>query len=79
MKFLILNERLFSINIAEGVAVVVIVVNCDHLERSSIECLKTKTEVVTTANLKEENYLKGPMRTQSKTNRKRGKTRITKS
>ena len=50
----------------EGVAVVVIVVNCDHVERSSIECRKTKTEVITTANQKKENYLKGPMRTQSK-------------
>ena len=34
----------------KGVAVVVIVVNCDHVERSLIECLKTKTEVITTAN-----------------------------
>ena len=63
----------------EGVAFVVIVVNCDHVERSSIDCRKTKTEVITTANQKKENYLKGPMRTQSKTNQTRGNTRITKS
>ena len=51
-----------------------------RLEQFSIECRKTKTKVITTANQNEDKYHKEPMRTQSKyTGLKRGKTRVTKS
>ena len=48
------------------------------LEHFSIECRKTKTKVITTANQNKDKYHKEPMRTQSKY-MKSGKTRVTKS
>ena len=49
-----------------GDAPPLILVCIGTLERFSIECRKTKTKVITTANQNKGKYHKEPMRTQSK-------------